>query len=215
MDLQLQSGVDCTGVTESNGSRVIKKRARIEKKEVENTKWTEANAAEDESGLTKGTMNVLPHLRYVQQGGTATNMPSAVEEPPPLSSPYITVPLIATQSPCLPAPSSTPPDAIILADTTAPRSPSQAPGPSYWHDSEITGQTLGGPDDDGYGINGIGFKPTKAMEAERRMQRRRQVSECIAREAAEARKRRAQKRKEPPEDGNVKQHGQGKAVRFV
>jgi hypothetical protein len=32
-----------------------------------------------------------------------------------------------------------------------------------WHDDEITGHNSSDPDDDGEGINGIGFKPTPAM----------------------------------------------------
>jgi len=197
VDLQLQTGVDHTGPTESNGSDVIKKRTHIEK-EAKITEWTEANAAEYESRHTNGTMNPLPHRRCVQDGGAATTMTSAVEEPSRISPPYLTARLTATHNTCFPARSSTPLDTITLADTAAPRSPPQAPGPSHCRDSDITGHTLDGLDDDGYGINGIGFKPTKAMEAERKMQRRRQISECKAREAAEARKRRAQKRREPP-----------------
>ena len=42
-----------------------------------------------------------------------------------------------------------------------------------WHDDEITGHDPSDPDDDGEGINGIGFKPTPA-QANARAERRRQ-----------------------------------------
>nr|POE93195.1 hypothetical protein CFP56_19207 [Quercus suber] len=66
-----------------------------------------------------------------------------------------------------------------------------------WQDDEITGhlidETL--PDDDGEGINGIGFKPTPAIAYARSQRRRQQVHEWKAREAREARQKRFAKRR--------------------
>ncbi|KAK4990634.1 Glutamate decarboxylase 2 [Elasticomyces elasticus] len=65
-----------------------------------------------------------------------------------------------------------------------------------WQDSEITGHNVDpSPDDDGEGINGIGFKPTPAIAAARIVKRRRQVKEWRDREAREARMRRMEKRR--------------------
>ena len=66
--------------------------------------------------------------------------------------------------------------------------------PLTWHESEITGYDPADPADDGYGINGIGFKPTAAMAWERSQRRQKQVEEWKKREAREARERRKEKR---------------------
>lgn len=65
----------------------------------------------------------------------------------------------------------------------------------YWNDDEITGHLGMDPDDDGYGINGIGFRPTAAMAAARSLKRRRQVDEWKTRELREERRRRAEGRR--------------------
>ena len=59
--------------------------------------------------------------------------------------------------------------------------------PMTWHESEITGHNPTDPNDDGYGINGIGFKPTPAIEWARSQRRRQQLAEYRNREAREAR----------------------------
>ncbi|KAL2860762.1 uncharacterized protein BJX67DRAFT_375820 [Aspergillus lucknowensis] len=69
--------------------------------------------------------------------------------------------------------------------------------PLTWNDSEITGYNPTDPDDDGYGINGIGFKPTAEIAWARSQKRQKQVSEWKNREAREARERRRERR-----DGN-------------
>ncbi|KAL4779586.1 hypothetical protein BJX76DRAFT_340333 [Aspergillus varians] len=63
-----------------------------------------------------------------------------------------------------------------------------------YNDSEITGHNPTDPDDDGYGINGIGFKPTAAMAWTRSQKRQKQVAEWKNREASEARERRRERR---------------------
>ena len=50
-------------------------------------------------------------------------------------------------------------------------------------------------EDDGEGINGVGFRPTAAMAHKRAERRRLQVAEWRAREAREARVRRAERRR--------------------
>ena len=65
-----------------------------------------------------------------------------------------------------------------------------------WQESEITGHEIDASvDDDGEGINGIGFKPTAAIAEARSQKRKQQVSEWRAREAREARQRRFEKRR--------------------
>lgn len=66
-----------------------------------------------------------------------------------------------------------------------------------WQDNEITGHELDAtsPDDDGEGINGIGFRPTPAMAYARSQKRKQQVEGWRAREAREARQRRIERRR--------------------
>ncbi|KAF2664958.1 hypothetical protein BT63DRAFT_482857 [Microthyrium microscopicum] len=65
-----------------------------------------------------------------------------------------------------------------------------------WQDSEITGHLMLDPEDDGYGINGIGFRPTPAMALARSRRRKEQVTAWRTREAREERERRAEKRRQ-------------------
>ncbi|KAJ5132667.1 hypothetical protein N7448_006825 [Penicillium atrosanguineum] len=65
-----------------------------------------------------------------------------------------------------------------------------------WHDDEITGHNPTDPTDDGYGINGVGFKPTAAMAAARSHKRQKQVAEWKTREARDAREKRRARRNE-------------------
>jgi hypothetical protein len=86
-----------------------------------------------------------------------------------------------------------------------------------WQDSEITGHLMLDSDDDGYGINGIGFKPTAAMANARSLRRKQQVLAWRSREAKEERERRAERRKRYAEHLDmVTSGGQEvkKAVRF-
>ncbi|KAJ5493021.1 hypothetical protein N7539_001767 [Penicillium diatomitis] len=73
--------------------------------------------------------------------------------------------------------------------------------PLTWHDDEITGHNPTDPSDDGYGINGIGFKPTAAIAWARARKRQRQVEEWKSREAREARQKRQERRHEGSSDG--------------
>ncbi|KIW12184.1 hypothetical protein PV08_09460 [Exophiala spinifera] len=67
----------------------------------------------------------------------------------------------------------------------------------FWHDSEITGHDPDpdDPDDDLYGINGVGFRPTAAIAWSRSRRRKQQLEEYKNREAREARQQRSERRK--------------------
>ena len=78
------------------------------------------------------------------------------------------------------------------------KSPSPPPSALTWHDSEITGHLADpstDPDDDGTGLNGIGFKPTPAIAYARSQKRRQQLNEWKARETREARAKRHDRRR--------------------
>lgn len=68
-----------------------------------------------------------------------------------------------------------------------------------WHEDEITVYDPEDDDDDGVGINGIGFKPTPAIAQARTMKRRQQLAEYRKREDREARARRNLRRRGSPE----------------
>ncbi|KAK7423182.1 hypothetical protein QQZ08_009178 [Neonectria magnoliae] len=68
-----------------------------------------------------------------------------------------------------------------------------------WHEDEITMYDPEDEDDDGTGINGIGFKPTPALAQARAMKRRQQMAEYRKREESDARTKRSQRRRAAPE----------------
>ncbi|OBT93276.1 hypothetical protein VE01_08407 [Pseudogymnoascus verrucosus] len=72
-------------------------------------------------------------------------------------------------------------------------SPSQEPPSLHWEESEITGHNPSDPDDDGEGINGVGFKPTAAIARARSERRRKQLADYKSREDKEARDARAKR----------------------
>ncbi|KIX94650.1 uncharacterized protein Z520_09696 [Fonsecaea multimorphosa CBS 102226] len=71
----------------------------------------------------------------------------------------------------------------------------------FWQDSEITGHDPSDPDDDGYGINGLGFRPTAAIAWSRSQRRKQQLSDYKNREAREARQQRSERRKRGFDEG--------------
>ncbi|TKA67886.1 hypothetical protein B0A55_09708 [Friedmanniomyces simplex] len=87
-----------------------------------------------------------------------------------------------------------------------------------WQINEITGQDIDttSPDDDGEGINGIGFKPTAAMAYARSQRRKQQVNEWKVREAREARQRRIERRRGAAVAAAETKEGRGvkRSVRF-
>ena len=76
-----------------------------------------------------------------------------------------------------------PPDLYIV-----PRSVS-------WPEPATTERELEDSSDDGYGLNGIGFRPTPAMAYARVQRRKQQVAEWKSREAKEARQKRIDQRR--------------------
>jgi hypothetical protein len=63
-----------------------------------------------------------------------------------------------------------------------------------WHDDEITVYDPNDEDDDGEGINGIGFRPTPAIAYARAMKRKQQLAEYKKRQESDARAKRSQRR---------------------
>ena len=77
----------------------------------------------------------------------------------------------------------------------SPPPPFPASASLSWQESEITGHDPQDLLDDGYGINGIGFRPTPAMAYARAQRRKQQVAEWKSREAREARQKRSEQRR--------------------
>ncbi|TLS27685.1 hypothetical protein PpBr36_04314 [Pyricularia pennisetigena] len=71
-----------------------------------------------------------------------------------------------------------------------------------WHEDEITVYDPNDEDDDGVGINGIGFRPTPAIAHARSMKRRQQLAEYKKREEREARARRNLRRRTSPKSSS-------------
>lgn len=103
-----------------------------------------------------------------------------------------------TPPPQLPADT---PSASDATTATAPAPTEDAPvitdplrASLTWHDDEITIYDPDDSDDDGTGINGIGFKPTPAIAYARTVKRRQQLAEYRKREERDARAKRSQRR---------------------
>ena len=77
----------------------------------------------------------------------------------------------------------------------SPINPSVEEEPSTWQDHEITGHLMQDADDDGYGINGIGFRPTAALAYARSQRRKQQIEDWRARESKDARQMRSERRR--------------------
>lgn len=122
------------------------------------------------------------------------------------------------RSPPPPQPSSAPFPPLSLPNADSQGSAGQDsldPATLTWQDTEITGHEIdASADDDGEGINGVGFRPTPAIAYARSQKRKQQVSEWRAREAREARQRRFQRRQGCAADvqGNA---DEAKVVRFA
>lgn len=93
----------------------------------------------------------------------------------------------------------------------SPPPPSIGDGPSEpideedlftWHDHEITGHLMQDADDDGYGINGVGFRPTAALAYARSQRRKQQIDDWKARESKDARQMRSERRRKVDDGGS-------------
>lgn len=100
----------------------------------------------------------------------------------------------AGTSPPPPPPLSNIPDAPLVDIEDTVVDPDRAA--LTWHDDEITGHDPSDPEDDGEGINGIGFKPTPAEARARAERRRQQMADYKSREMKEARAKRSERRRE-------------------
>lgn len=84
--------------------------------------------------------------------------------------------------------------------TVSPSKRAKSPPPStvvsdqFWHASEITGWTPDDPDEDNYGINGVGYAKTAAKAWSISQKRKQQIAEYRSRETREARQRRHERR---------------------
>jgi len=86
-----------------------------------------------------------------------------------------------------------------------------------WQENEITIYDPEDSDDDGTGINGIGFKPTPANAYARTVRRRQQLADYKKMEEREARARRSHRRRGSPIPGLVELKGkvERRRVRFL
>lgn len=99
--------------------------------------------------------------------------------------------------------SSPSPSQIIPPSSTSSPELSTTSPPDFraaltWQEEEITIYDPDDSDDDGTGINGIGFKPTAAVAYARGMKRKQQLAEYRKREEKEARARRNMRRRGTP-----------------
>lgn len=96
---------------------------------------------------------------------------------------------------------------------------SQEPPSLHWEESEITGHNPSDPEDDGEGINGVGFKPTAAIARARTERRRKQLADYKSREDKEARdaraKRIALRRRNAGESGKTEENQASEKERRV
>ena len=85
-----------------------------------------------------------------------------------------------------------------------------------WQEHEITGHRKEDPDDDGEGLNGVGFIPTTAIAYARAEKRRQQIQEYRNREAKEARRIRSERRRgEKLEESAASSQKEDRRVRFT
>ncbi|KAL1303243.1 hypothetical protein AAFC00_006657 [Neodothiora populina] len=147
----------------------------------------------------------LPTLPSRQQSISPFSPSKKRKSPPPStaaapSSPTNIVPVLSTF------------ESTVSSASSPQRSSASDDASMTWQESEITGHLwdpLQNKDDDGEGINGIGFRPSAAVEWKRREGRKRQVSEWKAREAKEDRKRRFDRRKKRGSGGRSSLAGGG------
>ncbi|EKG16610.1 hypothetical protein MPH_06191 [Macrophomina phaseolina MS6] len=120
--------------------------------------------------------------------------------PPPSSSPSVKL-FLSTRRPNPKLHRRSPSPSVHSLATT---SSSTAAAPVHlpdqaaltWQNSEITGHEIDRErDDDGYGINGIGFRPTHQVAQQRALKRRQQILEWRARQAREDRQKRSDRRR--------------------
>lgn len=83
-----------------------------------------------------------------------------------------------------------------------------------WREDEITGYDPEDPEDDGEGINGVGFRPSPAEAYDRMRKRKKQLAGYRKQEAKEARRLRRERRSICPEAMTNQKQEKKKRVRF-
>lgn len=136
---------------------------------------------------TKGTLD-SQHSTVIFTGSSSTNTSTALSTTLP-SRPSHKQPV----SPPSPDPPSQQFSPAPSPPVTPTRSPPQEPASLHWEESEITGHNPSDPEDDGEGINGVGFKPTAAIARARSERRRKQLADYKSREDKDARDARAKR----------------------
>ncbi|KAJ9624171.1 hypothetical protein H2203_005622 [Taxawa tesnikishii (nom. ined.)] len=179
----------------------------------------------------KRTKRGTPQEAARQTSGPAAQQHDGPATPPPSRDRKIQVeeinetPGAYARYPSSPPLSPSPRKKVALkarfTDSTSPTAAvvESTPDPSalFWQDTEITGHEVDmSRDDDGTGINGLGFRLTPAMAYARSQKRKQQVSEWRAREAREARQRRFNRRRgEGTGAGGQVVEAPRRAVRFA
>ncbi|KAF4308043.1 hypothetical protein GTA08_BOTSDO04407 [Botryosphaeria dothidea] len=132
------------------------------------------------------------HIAFPGDGIQAT-------PPPPSSSPSVKL-FLSTRRPNPKLHRQSPSPSVLNLSKSSSSSAAPVPLPEQaaltWQDSEITGHEIDRDhDDDGYGINGIGFRPTHQVAQHRALKRRQQILEWRARQAREDRQKRSERRR--------------------
>lgn len=186
---------------------VIRKKPKLDEMRVDSGAWLDKNS-------TTGTIGTQRKVNELDESAALRRLDRAREIPEtPQSQPRI-LPDIASFAQPTAFVSSTGPASMQQSakitqnpqtqkqSSSHPRSLNRSPSPPpsalTWHDSEITGHLVDpstDPDDDGTGLNGIGFRPTAAMAYARSQKRRQQLNEWKARETREARAKRHDRRR--------------------
>ena len=170
---------------------------------------------------TKSELSSLPNVSLELPITPTIEPTTSPQDAPDLISPLPVVSGAPDSVPKSPPNHPNPTDKSVRAPrmkSPPPTERSSAPSDLVWTADEITGHEATDPADDGYGINGIGFRPTPAIAQARAQKRRQQVADWRSREAKEARQRRFERRRglDLPADADVRNAAHAsRKVRFV
>lgn len=222
---QQQSGPSSSGPGGAAGNESPRTKVAEQFRRLELEFLAQRESSGDEAGsprkrARRGVVVETPLSERVQANADEDELPEDENDPESLPESNPT-----TSSPTPTPRHGTPPlSTNSIASNPASSSPGQDRTALTWQDSEITGHDIdaGDVNDDGEGINGIGFRPTPAMAWSRKQRRRQQVNEWRVREAREARMRRLERRRGGSGSGNGNgkgvvdgEDGERRAVRFA
>ncbi|TKA24256.1 hypothetical protein B0A50_06020 [Salinomyces thailandicus] len=177
--------------------------------EIEETPDCSLGAASLSSSPLDPAHSVRQALGSASTEGTKTSPRKRLASPPPVPAPAPDVSPLPKRKDAS--------DNILTSSPSSQDSLPFDPTSLTWQEEEITGHDIDATsgDDDGLGINGIGFKPTPAIAYARSQKRRQQISEWRAREAREARQKRIERRRGAGGGGlNEDAGGVRRTVRF-